>query len=313
MKQTRRSFDNKAVVTGGAGFIGSHIVEALVRSGRHVVALDDLSSGKLENINHLPKDRLEFVSGSVTDLGLLESVLHGADVIFHEAAIASVPLSLEKPEATHEVNLTGTLNVLRAAKHNSVGKVVFASSCAIYGNDAILPTPEHFPADPQSPYAVSKLAAEYYCDVFRKVYGLSTICLRYFNVYGPRQSAESDYAAAIPRFINLIGGGKSPVVFGDGEQSRDFVFVRDVVAANLLAAESDLAGVYNIGTGESVSVNRLADMIMKLYGHVGNVVHEAARLGEVRHSRADNSRAMAFGYRSAYTLERGLREMLQKP
>ena len=200
----RSSEEKKVVVTGGAGFIGSHIAEDLIRRGCHVVVLDDLSTGKLSNIDHLPKDDLEFVTGSVTDLGLLSSLLRDVAVVFHEAAIASVTRSLEEPEATHEVNLTGTLNVLRAARDNRVGKVVFASSCAVYGSTGVLPTTEDVPADPQSPYAVSKLAAEYYCDVFQKAYGLQTLCLRYFNVYGQRQSADSDYAAVIPKFIKMV-------------------------------------------------------------------------------------------------------------
>jgi UDP-glucose 4-epimerase len=299
------------VVTGGAGFIGSHLVEALVQEGGHVTVVDDLSSGKLENIRHLPAASVKYVPGSITDLPLLQSVFAGVDLVFHEAAIASVPRSIDAPGATHEVNVTGTLNVLVAAKDNGVQKVVFASSCAVYGNTTVLPTGELVPPDPQSPYAVAKLAAEYYCDVFSKVYGLPTVCLRYFNVYGPRQSATSDYAAVIPKFIKMVAEGKPPVIYGDGGQSRDFVFVRDVVAANLLAAERPASGIYNVGTGESADLNRLADTVVNLFGGAAQAVHEAARPGEVRHSKADISRISAMGFRPAYTLRAGLMEMVK--
>ncbi len=306
------SRSGKVVVTGGAGFVGSHLAEALVGRGHHVVVLDDLSSGKLDNIKHLPRTSLEYVRGSVTDLPLLKSIFDGVDLVFHEAAIASVARSIEAPEATHEANATGTLNVLMAAMENRVKKVVFASSCAVYGSTKVLPTGEDVPPDPESPYAAAKLAAEYYCDVFRKVYGLPTVCLRYFNVYGPRQSAESDYAAVIPKMIRAVAEGKSPVIYGDGKQSRDFVFVRDVVTANLLASASEATGTYNAGTGESTDLNQLADTIVGLFGSKLRVVHEAARPGEVRHSKADVSRLRSIGYTPACTLRAGLMEMVNR-
>ena len=301
----------RVLVTGGAGFIGSHLSEELVRRGAGVVVLDDLSTGKLNNIEHLPAGSLEFVRGSVTDLPLLRSALAGVDLVFHEAAIASVPRSVEEPGASHLVNATGTLNVLIAAKEKSVRKVVFASSCAVYGNTQVTPTSENVQPDPQSPYAVTKLASEYYCDVFRRVYGLPTVSLRYFNVYGPRQRADSDYAAVIPKFIKRVAEGKPPVIFGDGEQSRDFVFVGDVVEANLLSAEGDAAGVYNVGTGQSVDLNGLAATITRLLRSDLNAVHDAPRLGEVRHSRADISRARTFGYKPRYSLEMGLGQLVK--
>jgi UDP-glucose 4-epimerase len=302
----------KAIVTGGAGFIGSHIAEELANKGYHVIVIDDLSTGKLANIEPLlKKGAVEFVRGSITDLPLLQKLFKGITYVFHEAAIASVPQSLENPLASHEVNVTGTLNVLLAARDNKVKKVVYASSCAIYGNEPTLPKREDMAPDPQSPYAVNKLAAEYYCEVFHRVYGLPTVALRYFNVYGPRQDPDSQYAAVIPKFIQKALDGKAPVIYGDGEQSRDFVFVKDVVAANLLAADSKANGVFNIGTGESISMNALADTIIRLSGKTITPIHEEPRSGDVRHSLADISKAKIFGYKPKYNLKERLQETVR--
>jgi UDP-glucose 4-epimerase len=304
------------VVTGGAGFIGSHLAEELLKRRWKVIILDDLSTGKLENIRLLVKggespNGAEFVHGSITDLPLVKDVFQDIDYVFHQAAIPSVPRSIENPWATHEANVTGTLNVLLAAKGNGVKKVIYASSCAVYGDTPSLPKSEDMPPDPQSPYAVTKLAGEYYCQVFHQAYGLPTVCFRYFNVYGPRQDPSSQYAAAIPAFIQRVLDDRSPIIFGDGKQTRDFAFVKDVVDVNILAAESDATGVYNIGRGESVSINRLAELVIKLVGNKVAPVHREPRPGDIRHSLADISRARRFGYNPKYNLEEGLRETIR--
>jgi len=317
--------NSKAVaVTGGAGFIGSHLAEELIKCRCKVIILDDLSTGKLENVRLLTKgkgtrntqdkpgegsrNRVEFVHGSITDLPLLRNVFQGIDYVFHQAAIPSVPRSIETPQATHEANITGTLNVLLAAKDNGVKKVIYASSSSVYGDTPTLPKKEDMSPNPQSPYAVTKLAGEYYCRVFRQVYGLPTVCLRYFNVYGPRQDPNSQYAAVIPAFIQKVLDNRPPIIFGDGKQTRDFTYIKDVVDVNILAAESDATGVYNIGRCERVSINRLAELVIKLVGNSVEPVHRGPRPGDVRHSLADISKARQFGYNPKYSLEEGLRE-----
>ena len=311
----------KVVVTGGAGFIGSHLVEELAKRGNRVIVLDDLSTGKLENLAHMLSpttqqtqqtqgtQATQFVEGSITDLPLLQELFQGVDYVFHQAAISSIPRSIEDPQASHQANVTGTMNVLLAAKANGVKEVVYASSCAIYGDTQIIPTSETAPPDPLSPYAVTKLAGEYYCRVFHRVYGLATACLRYFNVYGPRQDPNSQYAAVIPRFISSVLDGTPFTIYGDGGQTRDFVYVKDVVEANILAAESGATGVFNIAGGEKVSVNQLAKLIAELAGsNTIEPVHKAPRPGDVVHSLADISRARKFGYKPGYILEQGLLE-----
>jgi UDP-glucose 4-epimerase len=304
------------VITGGAGFIGSYLAEELLKRRCKVIILDDLSTGKLENIRHLidtkgSRNSAEFIRGSITDFALVKNVFRGIDYVFHQAAIPSVLRSIEHPRATHEANITGTLNVLLAAKDNGVKKVIYASSCAVYGDTPTLPVREDMFPNPQSPYAVTKLAGEYYCQVFHQVYGLPTVCLRYFNVYGPRQDPSSQYAAVIPLFIRKVLDDRPPVIFGDGRQTRDFAFVKDVAEANILAAESDAAGVYNIGKGERVSINRLARLVIKLVGNGVEPVHEESRPGDIKHSLADISKARQFGYNPKYNLEEGLRETIR--
>ena len=276
---------NRVVVTGGAGFIGSHLAEELAGCGYHVVVLDNLYTGSLSNIEGLLEgEAVEFVKGSTVDLPLLQGVFSGVTYVFHQAAIPSVPRSVEDPLTSHEANIDGTLNVLLAARDNGVRKVVYASS-SVYGDTPQLPKSEDMAPNPQSPYAVTKLTGEYYCRVFQRVYGLPTVCLRYFNVYGPRQDPNSDYAAAIPRFIKRVLDGKPLTIFGDGEQTRDFTYVKDVVAANILAAEGDI-------------------------GRDVDLVYEDARLGDVKHSLADISRASAFGFEPRYELDDGLGETI---
>jgi len=330
---TRDSGLKTALVTGGAGFIGSHLAQELARRGYHVIILDDLSTGKMENIKTLINSSrispnpvnsknstnsmnsmtqgVDFIEGSITKLPLLQEIFQGVDFVFHLAAIPSVPRSIENPLASHEVNTTGTLNVLLAARDNGVKKVIYASSASVYGDIPTLPKKEDMPPNPQSPYAVSKLCSEYYCQAFQRIYGLPTVCLRYFNVYGPRQDPNSQYAAVIPIFIKRLSEGNPPTVFGDGEQSRDFTFVKDAVEATILAAESDATGVFNIGTGQRVTINNLARLITKLTGKDIKPIYQQPRSGDIRHSLADISKAKQFGYNPRYSLEQGLRETIR--
>jgi len=302
----------KLVVTGGAGFIGSHLAEELARRGYYVVILDDLSTGRIENIELLLKKKdVEFIEGSITDLPLLRRLCQDADYMFHQAAIPSVVRSMENPQLTHEVNVTGTLNVLLAARDNGVKKVVYASSSSVYGDTPVLPKSEDMAPNPRSPYAVTKLAGEYYCRVFQEAYGLSTVCLRYFNIYGPRQDPNSQYAAVIPSFIKKASGKSPPVIFGDGEQTRDFTFVKDAVEANILAAESNATDMFNVGRSESTTINQLAQLIIKLTGNNVEPIHVKPRPGDVRHSLADISKAKTLGYNPKYSLEEGLRETIR--
>jgi UDP-glucose 4-epimerase len=304
----------KAIVTGGAGFIGSHLAQELAKQGYQVVILDDLSTGKMENIQSLlNKDNVTFVRGSITELPLLQKPFDNVDYVFHQAALARVPFSIQNPLASHEANITGTLNVLVVAKEQGVKKVIYASSSSIYGDTPTLPKKEDMPPNPQSPYAVTKLAGEYYCRVFQEVYALPTVCLRYFNVYGPRQDPNSQYAAVIPKFIQQALNGKPPVIFGDGEQTRDFTFVQDVVEANILAAESNATGIFNIGKGERSSVNNLAELIIRLSGNGNTIkpVHVEPRAGDLEHSLADISKSSSFGYEPKFSLEEGLKETIR--
>jgi len=298
---------DKVVVTGGAGFIGSHLVAELAGQGYHVIILDDLSTGAISNIApYLKEDDVEFAEGSIADISLLGKLFRGVRFVFHLAATPSVPRSIENPMASHQVNATGTLNVLIAARDNGVNKVVYSSSSSVYGDTPTLPKKEDMPPNPLSPYAVAKLTGEYYCRVFHYVYMLPTVCLRYFNIYGPRQNPDSQYAAVIPRFLKQVSEGNPPVIFGDGTQTRDFTFVKDAVSANILAAESTGTGIYNVGRGESISLNELARMIINLKGLKCNPTYEESRPGDVMHSLADISRARTFGYEPKYSLKDGL-------
>lgn len=304
--------NNTAVVTGGAGFIGSHLAEELLERDYSVIILDDLSTGRRPNIQHiLTQDDIQFVEGSVTDLPLLNKLFQDVTYVFHLAAIPSVPRSIENPLASHNVNATGTLNVLLAAKDNEVKKIIYASSSSVYGDTPTLPKREEMSPSPQSPYAVAKLAGEYYCQVFSQVFDLPTVCLRYFNVYGPRQDPASQYAAVIPRFIGRLLKGEQPIVFGDGEQTRDFTSVKDAAEANILAAESDASGVFNIGTGKRVSISELAELVVRLMGTDSRPVYQQPRPGDIKHSLADVSKARQFGYDPRYNLEEGLRETIE--
>ena len=304
----------KIVITGGAGFIGSNIAEELSKEkDNEIIIVDDLSTGKMANIRKFDQStNINFARGSITDLNLLKRVFKGVDYVFHQAAIPSVPRSIKDPIASNNANINGTLNVLVAARDCGVKKVVYASSSSVYGDTPELPKRERMTPNPLSPYAVTKLLGEYYCNVFKDIYGLKTVSLRYFNVYGPRQDPYSDYAAVIPKFINRVSENKPPVIYGDGEQTRDFTFVKDVVRANILAAKSDAEGVYNIANGNRISINELANMIMALIGNNLTPIHEDPREGDIKHSLADISEAKKnLGYEPGYSLEEGLRGTIE--
>jgi UDP-N-acetylglucosamine/UDP-N-acetyl-alpha-D-glucosaminouronate 4-epimerase len=300
-----------ALVTGGAGFIGSHIAEALLASGARVRVLDDLSTGHRENIEEIGGD-LEFVEGSVADEKLLAKALNGVEVVFHEAAIPSVPRSVESPRQTHIASVDGTFSLLLAARDNKVRRVVYAASSSAYGDQPALPKVETMQPDPLSPYAVAKLVGEYYCQVFTRVYGLETVSLRYFNVFGPRQDPGSQYSGVVSRFISSLCSNERPVIYGDGEQSRDFTYIDNVVAANLSAASAkDAAGkVMNVANGQRITLNQLLAELQELTGTRDvTAEYREPRVGDVRHSLADNTLAQKF---LGYEEKVGLREGLQR-
>jgi UDP-glucose 4-epimerase len=285
-------------VTGGAGFIGSHLVEALVAAGHGVRVLDNFSTGTMTNLIQV-KDRIKIIQGDVTDPATVAEAVKGVELVFHQAALVSIPRSVADPLATHEVCATGTLQVLRAAYEANVTRVIYAASSSAYGNAGKLPVRETDSPHPLSPYAVAKLAGEQYCSTFSHVHGLETVRLRYFNVFGPRQSSEGPYSAVIPLFLEAMACGRSPVIHGDGLQSRDFTYVDDVVQANLLAAEVPrVAGkVYNIAAGRRTSLLGLVEEINRILGTQIKPIHDKPRPGDVRHSQADISLAQAeLGY-----------------
>jgi nucleoside-diphosphate-sugar epimerase len=302
-----------ALVTGGAGFIGSHIASALTANGARVRVLDDLSTGHRENIDEIGSD-VDFINGSVADEGLLGKVLEGVELVFHEAAIPSVPRSVEAPRQTHIASVDGTFSLLLAARDKGVRRVVYAASSSAYGDQPTLPKSEQMLPDPLSPYAVAKLVGEYYCQAFTRVYGLETVSLRYFNVFGPRQDPGSQYSGVVSRFISMLLSGERPVIYGDGEQSRDFTYIDNVVAANMNAATApDAAGkVINVANGERITLNQLLEELKELTGN-SDVTAEylEPRVGDVRHSLADISRARELlGYESKVDLREGLRRTI---
>jgi UDP-glucose 4-epimerase len=303
--------DKIIVVTGGAGFIGSNLAEALMEEN-DVIVIDDISTGIYGNIRSwAEQNRIRFVKGSICDPILLKGTFRDVEYVFHNAAIPSVQRSVKDPIRTNEAGITGTLNILIAARDSGVKKVVFASSSSVYGETPTLPKHEGMVSTPLSPYSLTKLAGEHYCRLFTELYDLKTVSLRYFNVYGPRQNPDSEYSAAIPCFIKNALEGKPLVIYGDGEQTRDFTFVKDVVRANVLAAESNATGVFNIATGRRISINDLAKLILKISGRTSSIVYAPPRHGDVRHSLADISRAHeSFGYSPQYSLEDGLLETI---
>lgn len=302
-------FTNKiAVVTGGAGFIGSHLVDALLARGATVRVIDNLSTGKRENIAHV-LDKIEFTEGSILDSETLARVMQGADYVFHQAAVPSVPKSVKDPETTHEANATGSLKVYIAARDAKVKRVVYAASSSFYGDTPTLPKDETMPANPLSPYALQKYVGERYAWMFYSLYGLETVALRYFNIYGPRQDPHSEYSAVIPLFIASLKKGTPPTIFGDGTTSRDFTFVTDAVQANLLAAVTPgIAGeVFNCAGGRRVSLTELVAELQKQMGTDVTPIHADERVGDIKHSYADCSKAeRLMGYKPQVAFEDGL-------
>lgn len=299
----------KYLVTGGAGFIGSHICERIVKDGGIARILDNFSSGKKENIAHLPSARLEVLKGDIRDKSACRKAVSGVDYVLHQAALRSVPKSFNCPEDYNEVNISGTLNLLQASVKAKAGSFVFASSSSVYGNTDYFPEKENFSPGPISPYALSKLAGEYYCKIFTKFYGLKTFSLRYFNVFGPRQALDDDYAVVIPKFITCIINGSHPPVHGDGKQTRDFTYVGNVVDANILAAHSKKGAgeVFNVGNNREHSVLELAKEVNKILGKNIRPVFSPTRIGDVRRTLADISKAgKILGYKPGFSFEGGL-------
>lgn len=301
------------LITGGCGFIGSHIAEALLARGDAVRIFDNLSSGYEHNIAAF-RTKVDFVRGDVRDPDALATAMQGITHVFHKAALVSVFDSVERPRDNHEINLTGTLNVLTAARDAKVKRAVLASSAAIYGNDPTLPKQEDMRPAPESPYGLAKLTNEYYMSVFASLYGLETVSLRYFNVYGPRQDPKSMYSGVIAKFCEVVTTGQNPTVFGDGGQTRDFVFVKDIVAANLLAMSAPGVGrgeAINIGTGTQSSLLALLDALREITGRAFTPQFRPERVGDIRHSYADITRARTrLNFTPRFSIREGLRELL---
>jgi UDP-glucose 4-epimerase len=281
----------KVLVTGGAGFIGSHLVEALVSKKHEVTVLDNLSSGKHANLSSV-KDKITFIKGDISDVNAVKKACAKQDFVFHLAAVASVPYSILHPLEAHEINTTGTLKVLLAARDAKVRRVVYSSSAAVYGDEPTLPKTEDSILKPMTPYALTKLAGEQYTLMFHKLYGMETVALRYFNVFGPRQDPASPYSGVITKFVSALRSGKQPVIFGDGMQTRDFVFVSDVVQANLKAMTAPAAGrVFNIATGVQVSIKEMLVHLNEILKTKVQPKYEARQPGDILHSVADISEA----------------------
>ena len=305
----------RALVTGGGGFIGSHLAEALLKKGHGVRILDDFSTGKRENLtfrNHTPS--LDIVEGDIRDLVLCQKAMVGVDYVFHQAALPSVQRSVEDPLGSNAVNVGGTLNVLLAARDAKVKRVMYASSSSIYGDTPMLPKKEDMSPTPLSPYALQKYTGEQYCRLFSQLYGLETVSLRYFNVFGPRQDPNSVYSAVIPRFIEALLHRRSPIVYGDGEQSRDFTYIDNVVQANVLAMSAQrLQGeIVNIACGQRISLNQLLGLLKQFIPSERPAVYEKARPGDVRHSLADISKAKdCLRYEPIASIETGLKRTVE--
>ena len=304
----------RVLVTGGAGFIGSHLVDALLARGDAVTVLDNLSNGSMANLkNHTTNPALRFIQGDIRDAKAIENAVAGVDAIIHDAAMISVPLSIEDPELAHSVNAEGTQALLKASLERGVKRFIYASSCAVYGEQAKLPISEDAPDNPLSPYASSKLVAEQSCRTFYELEGLETVCLRYFNVYGARQTGE--YAGVMTKFMERLRANQPPVIYGDGEQTRDFIYVGDVVDATLLALERDgVAGkTLNVGTGRTTSINELCGIFLRLAGKTGlKPTYEAPRSGDIRHSQADIAKMKKLlGYEPKVSLGQGVEKLLR--
>ncbi|PYS86001.1 MAG: LPS biosynthesis protein WbpP [Acidobacteria bacterium] len=298
-----------ALVTGGAGFIGSHIAEALAARGASVRVIDNLSTGHLENIEAIGA-KVDFIRGDLADEATVRKVVEDVEIIFHEAALPSVPRSVANPRETHLACVEGTFNILLAAKENRVRRLIYAASSSAYGDQPTLPKVESMRPEPLSPYATAKLVGEYYCQVFTRSYNFETICLRYFNVFGPRQDPGSPYSGVVSRFIDFLMKGERPVIYGDGEQTRDFTYISNAVDANLLAAEADkgIGEVINIANGEQVTINELFRRLKEVTGRDDiEPEYKEARTGDILHSLADISRARSLlGYAPKVGLAPGL-------
>ncbi len=288
------SLTAKVLVTGGAGFIGSNLADELIRQGAKVNIIDNLVTGFRENLEELGGN-FEFIEGDINDENKLQQALEGVEIVFHQAAVPSVPRSVENPRETHDACVNATFNLLLKAKESGVRRVVYAASSSAYGDQPISPKHEEMRPDPLSPYAVAKLVGEYYAQVFHKAYGLETLCLRYFNVFGPRQNPSSQYSGVISRFVDALSKGENPVIYGDGEQTRDFTYVANVVNANINASQTDkgIGEVINVANGEAISLNQLFKVLQGLLERQNiSVKHEAPRTGDIIHSLADNSKAI---------------------
>ena len=307
----------KVLVTGGAGFIGSHIVDALLKKGFEVKVIDNLDTGSLANLAHHRNNKdLDFVRGDIQDFGLVKEAMKDVEAVFHEAALASVTRSVKNPIATNDINVGGTLNLLKASCDSDVKRFIFASSAAVYGETDGPLKKEDMSPNPISPYGASKLAAEKYIQVFHRLHGLETFCLRYFNVYGPRQNVDIDgcYGGAISIFTNRILSGLPPIIYGDGEQTRDFVYVEDVAEANVLALNNmDVSeGIFNIGSDQRVTVKSVAEILKDAMNRKDlRNIHAPARQGDIRHGYADIGKAKTIlGYRPRFPIEEGLTRLV---
>ncbi|MEW5795093.1 MAG: SDR family oxidoreductase [Candidatus Zixiibacteriota bacterium] len=296
------------LVTGGAGFIGSNIVEKLLQLGHEVRVLDNFSTGQYENIASFEKD-IDLIDGDIRDFATVTKAARAVDFVLHQAALPSVPRSVADPLTSNAVNVDGTLNILEASKRAGVKRFVFASSSSVYGESEELPKHEQMVPSPLSPYAVNKLTNEYYCKVYWQLYKLPTVSLRYFNVFGPRQDPKSEYAAVVPRFITALQNGQPPVVYGDGGQSRDFTYVENAVNANLLAAQTDAmsGGVFNCACGAQYTLNQLLERLRAIMGIDIQAMYDKPRPGDIRHSFAAIDRLKKHGFEVAVDFDQGLR------
>jgi nucleoside-diphosphate-sugar epimerase len=304
---------SKVLVTGGAGFIGSNLAEELINQGARVVIIDNFATGFRENLEEI-NGTFDFIEGDINDDAVVGRALDGVEVVFHQAALPSVPRSVENPVETHRVCVDGTFNLLNAARNAGVKRFIYAASSSAYGDQPTLPKVESMRPDPLSPYAAAKLAGELYCRAFNNVYGMETYSLRYFNVFGPRQNPDSMYSGVISRFIDALMTGQRPVIFGDGEQSRDFTYIANVVNANIMAAQATtgMGETMNVANGDRVTLNSLLQILQKITGTEGLAAkYEPARRGDVKDSQADNRRAIeCLNYRELVGLEEGLKNTI---
>lgn len=304
---------SKILVTGGAGFIGSNLADELIRQGGKVTIFDNFSTGFRENLEEI-KGNFDFVEGDLNDSEKLSKAINDVEIVFHQAALPSVPRSVENPRETHRACVNGTFNLLNLARENNVKRIIYAASSSAYGDQPTLPKVETMRPEPLSPYAGAKLMGEQYCQIFTRVYGLETVCLRYFNVFGPRQNPSSMYSGVISRFIDTLLKNESPVIYGDGEQSRDFTYIANVVDANIKAAQTQkgIGEVINAANGERVSLNDLLETLKKITGkNEIQAQYKSARNGDVKHSQADNTRAVEWlGYEKLVDLENGLQQTI---